>query len=150
MALTAADAFPNFPNRLTLSTRLLSELGKLHSKLRATTQRSGSSVMVYAGGEIDACNEDIWRHLLLEAAAAVTPPGVLVIETSGVDFMGCCAFSALADEVELCQRRGVELRLVSCQPTVSRIVMACGLGDVLPVFPTVDSALAIAAAVPAL
>lgn len=141
MTLAPADAFPTIPNHLTLSPRLLSELGNAHSKLRATTQRSGSAVMVYAGGEIDACNEDIWRHLVVEAAAVVTPPGVLVIDTNGIDFMGCCAFSVLADELESCRMRGVELRLVSCQPAISRIVAACGLGDRLPVFPSVDSAL---------
>lgn len=150
MTLATADTFSSHPNHLTLSTRLLRELGNIRSKLRATTQRSGSAVMVYAGGEIDACNEDTWRHLLLEAAAAVTPPGILVIDTNGIDFMGCCAFAVLADEVELCRRRGVELRLASCQPVVSRIVEACGLSDVLPVFPTVDFALTVAARVPSL
>ncbi len=150
MTLAPAEPFPSSPNHLILSTRLLRELGKLHSKLRATTQRSGSAVMVYAGGEIDACNEDIWRHLLMEAAAAVTPPEILVVDLSGLDFMACCAFSVLADEMELCQGRGIELRLVSCQPVVARIVEACGLRAVLPVYPTVDAALTVVAGVPCL
>ena len=56
--------------------------------------------------------------------------------------MGCCAFAALADEAERCGRRGVDLRLVSGQPVVARIVDACGLGGVLPIYLTADSALA--------
>jgi anti-anti-sigma factor len=135
---------------MMLSTRLLAELGNAQSKLRATTQRDGSAVIVYAGGEIDACNEDTWRHLLVEAATTVTAPGILVVDTSGLDFMGCCAFSVLADELDLCRQRGVELRLVSCQPAFKRIVEACGLGGVLPVHSSVDSALVLAAGVPSL
>jgi anti-anti-sigma factor len=150
MNLATVEAFPSSPNHLTLSTRLLCELGNSHSKLRATTQRSGSAVMVYAGGEIDACNEATWRHLLSESAAAVSPPGILVIDTSGLDFMGCCAFSVLADEVHACRRRGIELCLVSVQPVVPRILEACEMSDRLPVYPTVDAALAADIAAPVL
>ena len=150
MTLAPAEAFRSTPYHLMLSTRLLAELGNAHSKLRATTQRDGSAVIVYAGGEIDACNEDTWRHLLVEAAAAVSAPGILVIDASGLDFMGCCAFSVLADKLDVCRQRGVDLRLVSCQPAFRRIVEACGLGDVLPVYLSVDSALTLAAGVPSL
>jgi anti-anti-sigma factor len=48
----------------------------------------------------------------------------------------------LADEAERCRLRGVELRLVSHQPIVARIVDACGLSHALHIYPTVDSALA--------
>jgi anti-anti-sigma factor len=130
------------PTHLMLSTRLVTELGDAHSMLRATTQRSGAAVMIYAGGEVDACNEHIWRRLLSEAASAVTPPGVFAVDVNGLDFMGCCAFAALAEEAARCRRRGVDLCLVSRQPAVARIVKACGLGGELPVHPRADSALA--------
>ena len=122
---------------LMLSTRLVSDLGDEHSTLRATTDRNGAAVLIHAGGEIDACNEDIWRQLVSEAAHLATAPGV--------DFMACCAFAVLAEEAERCQRRGVELRLVSRQPIVARIVRACGLSGVLPVYSTADAAIATAA-----
>jgi anti-anti-sigma factor len=125
-----------------LSTRLVYELGDPNSTLRATTDRNGPSVIVYAGGEVDACNEHAWRRLLDEAAAGVAAPGPLVIDVSGLDFMGCCAFAALAEEAERCRGRGVELRLVSHDPMVARVVKACGLTPMLPMYPTVDAALA--------
>jgi anti-anti-sigma factor len=150
MTLASADSYPSTSNHPMLSTRLLTEMGNASSKLRATAQRDGSAVIVYAGGEIDACNEHTWRHLLVEAATGVIAPGVLVVDTSNLDFMGCCAFSVLADELDTCRQRGVELRLVSSQPAVSRIIEACGLGDVLPVHPSVDSALTLSAGVPSL
>ncbi|MGO9153324.1 anti-sigma factor antagonist [Mycobacterium sp.] len=127
---------------LMLSTRLVYELGDPHSTLRATTDRSGSAVLIHAGGEIDACNEGTWRQLLEEAAAVVAAPGPFVVDVSGLDFMACCAFATLAEEAERCRERGIELRLVSHQPIVARIVESCGLSRMLPVYPTVDAALA--------
>ncbi len=128
--------------RLMLSTRLVYELGDPHSTLRATTDRRGPAVLIYAGGEVDACNEQTWRHLVSEAAATVASPGPLIVDVTGLDFMACCAFAVLADVAETLRRRGVELRLVSRQPIIARIVDACGLGGALPVYPNVDSALA--------
>lgn len=127
---------------LMLSTRLVYELGDPHSTLRATTDRRGTAVVIYAGGEVDACNETTWRHLVNEAAHAVDAPGPLVVDVTGLDFMACCAFAVLAEQADDCRVRGVELRLVSRQPVVARLVDACGLGAKLPIYPTVDSALA--------
>ncbi|OSC36588.1 anti-sigma factor antagonist [Mycobacterium decipiens] len=125
-----------------LSTRLVYELGDPRSALRATTDRSGAALLIHAGGEVDACNEHIWRQLVSEAAAGVTAPGPFIVDVNGLDFMGCCAFAVLADEAQRCRQRGVDLRLVSRQSIVARIVKACALSRVLPIYPTVDSALA--------
>lgn len=129
-------------SHLMLSTRLVRELGEPRSTLRATTDRDGAAVLIHAGGEVDACNEHTWRHLLSEAATSVPASGLLVVDVTDLDFMGCCAFAALAEEADRCRRRGVELRLVSSYSTVARIVAACGLSHILPAFPTVDAALA--------
>ena len=133
MSLVTAELVPSHQ---MLSTRLVSELGDAHSDLRATIQRSGSAVMICAGGEVDASNESTWRALLSEAAAIVTPPGVFVVDVNGLDFIGCCAYAALTEEAHRCRRRGVDLRLVSRQPIVARIVAACGLNGLLPVYPS--------------
>src|ERR1700736_5139662 len=85
-------------NHLMLSSRLISELAQARSTLRATTERCDLAVIVSAGGELDASNDAIWRRLLSEAAMAAAPPGPLVVDISGLDFMGCCAYSALAEE----------------------------------------------------
>ena len=137
---TFAIADPSF-HPLMLSSRLISELAQARSTLRATTERCDLAVIVSAGGELDASNDAIWRRLLSEAATAAGPPGPLVVDISGLDFMGCCAYSALAEEAGLCRDRGVEMRLVSNQPLVSRILKACGLSEALPVDVSVDAAL---------
>ena len=87
-------------------------------------------MLIHAGGEIDACNEHTWRQLVSEAANVVTAPGPFVVDVTGLEFMGCCAFAVLADEAQNCQDRGIELRLVSRAPIVARIVDACGLSGV--------------------
>ncbi len=139
---TYAIAEPSF-NHLMLSSRLVSELAQASSTLRMTTERIDLAVIVSAGGELDASNEGTWRRLLSEAGAAAGPPGPLVVDINGLDFMGCCAYAALAEEAEHCRQRGVELRLVSNQPVVSRIVAACGLTELLPVDQSVDAALSV-------
>jgi anti-anti-sigma factor len=141
----AEHSYPG-PTQVMLSTRLVAELGDPQSRLRATTQRNGPAVIVRAGGEVDASNEDTWRRLVSEAAAVATTPGPLVIDVSDLGFMGCCAYSVLAGEAERCRNRGVGLRLVSCNPCVARIIAACQLSVVLPVHPTTDDALAPAVA----
>ena len=51
--------------------------------------------------------------------------------------MGSCAYAALAHEAVRCRSRGVNLRLVSCQPIVARTIAACGLRRLLPMYTTV-------------
>ncbi|OCB30594.1 anti-anti-sigma factor [Mycobacterium malmoense] len=140
--MSSAIAEPMTTTHLMLSTKLVYELGDPNSTLRATADRSGPAVLIYAGGEIDACNEHTWRQLISEVAGIVIAPGPLVVDVTGLEFMGCCAFAVLADEAKRCQERGIELRLVSCEPIVARIVDACGLSGLLPIYPTADSALA--------
>jgi anti-anti-sigma factor len=139
---TFAMAEPSY-SHLMLSSRLVSELAQARSTLRTTTERIGLAVIVSAGGELDASNDATWRRLLNEAAAAAGAPGPLVVDTSGLDFMGCCAYAALAEEAQRCRQHGVQLRLVSNQPVVARMVAACGLSELLPVDDSVDAALSV-------
>lgn len=134
----------SFSMSVPLSIRLSSELLEPHGTLRATTERSGPAVVIRAVGEVDASNEHTWQGLLTEAAAVTSRPGPLIVDVSGLDFMGCCAFTVLADEAERCRRRGITLRVVSNDSGVARIVDACAFGHVLPVHPTTESALAAA------
>ncbi|BDB43280.1 MULTISPECIES: anti-sigma factor antagonist [Mycobacterium] len=138
MSLAIAETFST---HLTLSTRLVCELGDPRSTLRATTDRSGQAVVIHAGGEIDACNERTWHRLVTEAATTATAPGPFVVDVTEVDFMACCAYAVLVEAAEQCHERGVELRLVSRAPIVARIVQACGLDSLLPIYPSVDAAL---------
>jgi anti-anti-sigma factor len=129
------------PVRLTLSTELVSALSSPPGLLRAIAQRDGSTVTVYAGGEVDAANEHSWQQLLREAASATAAPGPVLIDTDGLDFMACCAFTTLAEEADRCRRRGIRMCLVSRKPIVGRIITAAALGSRLRLYPDAKTAL---------
>ncbi|MDP7734790.1 anti-sigma factor antagonist [Mycobacterium paragordonae] len=124
------------------TTRLSSQIADPNSGLRAVTECTGSAVVVHVGGDIDASNEIIWQRLVNRSAAIAIAPGPFVIDIRELDFLGSCAYAVLAQESVRCRRRGVNLRLVSNQPIVARTIAACGLRRLLPMYTTVETALA--------
>lgn len=124
------------------STRPSSQPSDLHSGLRAVTECTGSAVVVHVGGDIDASNEVAWQRLVSKSAAIAIAPGPFVIDIRDLDFMGSCAYAVLAQESVRCRRRGVNMRLVSNQPIVARTIAACGLRQLIPLYATVETALA--------
>jgi anti-anti-sigma factor len=137
MDAVAIEAFPE-PS----STRLRSHFGDAQSGLRAVTECSGSAVVVHVGGDIDTSNETSWQRLVRRSASIAIAPGPFVIDMRDLEFMGSCAYAVLAQEAERCRERGVSLRLVSSQPVVARTIDACGLRRLLPMYASVDNALA--------
>lgn len=124
------------------STRPSSQPSDLHSGLRAVTECTGSAVVVHVGGDIDASNEVAWQRLVSKSAAIAIAPGPFVIDIRDLDFMGSCAYAVLAQESVRCRRRGVNMRLVSNQPIVARTIAAGGLRRLIPLYATVETALA--------
>ncbi|MEE6138227.1 anti-sigma factor antagonist [Mycobacterium sp. 050128] len=118
-----------------------SYLGHVPSGLRTVTRRTGSSVVVHVGGDIDASNETAWQDVLSRGAAETVAPGPFVIDVCDLDFMGSCGYAALAHEAAQCRSRGVTLRLVTSQPIVARTIAACGLRPLLPTYASVETAL---------
>lgn len=118
-----------------------SYFGHAPGGLRAVTKRTGSSVVVHVGGDIDASNETAWQDLLSRGAAETVAPGPFVIDVCDLDFMGSCGYAALAHEAAECRDRGVTLRLVTRQAIVDRTIAVCGLSPLLPTYPSVETAL---------
>jgi anti-anti-sigma factor len=136
MKAVATKTLPARPN-----TRLSSQFGDPNSGLRAVTELSGSAVVIHVGGDVDASNDGVWQRMVSRTASIAIAPGPFVIDVRALDFMGSCAYVALANEAVRCGRRGVELRLVSNQPIVARTIAACGLGRLLPLYASVETAL---------
>ena len=136
MKTVPSETFPAPSN-----TRLSSRFGDPNSGLRSITELSGSAVVIHVGGDIDASNESVWQHMVSRTASIAVAPGPFVIDIRSLDFMGSCAYAALANEAVRCGRRGVNLRLVSNQPVVARTIAACGLGRLLPMYTSVENAL---------
>ncbi|MEU2040313.1 anti-sigma factor antagonist [Nocardia niwae] len=110
--------------------------------LNATIERRGAAAIVRAHGEVDAYTLPTWRRVLREAAAAAVAPGPIVIDTSGLGFMACRSMLALAEESEACHRRGVRLCVVGGRVVVGRVVDLLDLEALLPIYSSVDDALA--------
>lgn len=107
---------------------------------RVSVVRWGSALVLRVGGEIDANNVANWQCLLHEAARAAAP-GLLIIDTDQLDFMGTCGFAALFELSTQCRSRDTTVCLVSNQPLVERIITACGWRDGLPIFQDAYAAL---------
>jgi anti-anti-sigma factor len=112
------------------------------SSLRLITERTGSSVVVHVGGDIDASNQTTWERLLSCSVANTVAPGPFVIDARDLDFMGSCGYAVLAHEAAECRSRGITLRLVTSQPVVTQTIAVCGLRPLLPTYPSVETALA--------
>ncbi|BBZ39722.1 anti-sigma factor antagonist [Mycobacterium conspicuum] len=125
MRTLATETFPAFCN----------------SGLRSVTELNGSAVVIHVGGDVDASNDTVWQRMVSRTASIASAPGPFVVDARAIDFMGSCAYVALANEAVRCGRRGVELRLVSSQPVVARTIAACGLGRLLPLYASVETAL---------
>lgn len=123
------------------ATRPSSHPGDAQSGIRAVTECTGSAVVVHVGGDIDASNENVWQRLVNRSASIAIAPGPFVIDVRDLEFMGSCAYAVLAQASVRCRRRGVNLRVVSNQPIVARTIAACGLRRLLPMYPSVESAL---------
>lgn len=134
-------AIATLPAHPLLSASLVAQMGGAGDTLQATIERSGSAVLLYAGGEVDAANESIWRRLLGEAATATAAPGPLLIDTNGLDFMAGCAYAALAEQADRCRIQGINLCLVSAQRIVARVVGVMKLDTQVPLYHNVDAAL---------
>lgn len=134
-------AIATLPVHPLLSASLLAQMGGAGNTLDATIERSGSAVLLFAGGEVDAANESIWRRLLGEAATATAAPGPLLIDTNGLDFMAGCAYAALAEQADRCRIQGIKVCLVSAQRIVARVVGVMKLDKQVPLYHNVDAAL---------
>lgn len=134
-------AIATLPAHPLLSASLVAQMGGAGDTLQATIERSGSAVLLFAGGEVDAANESIWRRLLGEAATATAAPGPLLIDTNGLDFMAGCAYAALAEQADRCRIQGINLCLVSAQRIVARVVGVMKLDTQVPLYHNVDAAL---------
>lgn len=109
--------------------------------MRVVSERSGSTVLVHAGGSVDASNVDVWRRLVSEFARITAAGGSLIIDTSELEFMAVCALAVLVDESARCRGSGIRLCLVSSQRVVGRVVRSAGLDTVLSFSANLDDAL---------
>ncbi|MDT7785027.1 MAG: anti-sigma factor antagonist [Pseudonocardiales bacterium] len=106
-----------------------------------TTETVGDAVVLHVAGEVDRATADELSGCLSDAVGAVDPPAPVVVDLTGVTFLGACGIGLLLDHQDLCLRRGTALIVVAGTPAVLRPLRALELTSVLGVRSTVVEAL---------
>jgi len=127
--------------RVGLIPRLLRQLGAPSNTMRGFVERDDSAVIVHVHGEVDACNESTWRRLLGEAASAAAPGAALIVDLTGLKYVSCSALEALIRQSHWCRRYDVQIRLVTEQSVIRKVIRASVPADAMPIFPSIDVAL---------
>ncbi|MFJ8958191.1 STAS domain-containing protein [Lentzea sp. NPDC102401] len=109
---------------------------------RSTRERVGDTVLVRVAGEIDVSTAQNLADCLGEAVRMVTPPASVVLDLSGVRFLGAQGVGLLLDHQDLCLRRGSALVIVANTAAVLRPLQALELMSVLGVRSSVLEAMA--------
>lgn len=109
-------------------------------QLRARVSRPHQDALVVAvDGQIDAATVEHLHEVLWPRLSAAV--GTLVVELTGVDFLGVAGLQLLHRAHLAAQARGLALALVLDGGEVERAVYVAGLREDLPCFPTAEQAL---------
>lgn len=108
-------------------------------QLGLTTRGAADGVAVVAvSGEVDMLTAPQLRAAVLPHLDA---NGTLVLDLSGVSFLGSAGLAVLVEASQHAQRRGSQFRVVAVERAVTRPLAATGLGEVFSVFESVEQAL---------
>jgi anti-sigma B factor antagonist len=91
------------------------------------------SVVVKAGGELDLLTAPRLSTQLDLAEAIVVPPAPVVLDLTGLTFLGSAGLSVMVAHAERCAALGSRLEIVSESPVVNRPLEMTGLDKVLAV-----------------
>lgn len=94
----------------------------------------GGVVEIRVSGELDMVGAPVLRGRLTEELANCR---ALVLDLADVEFLGTAGLSILLEADTLAQRRDIRWGIVATRHAVTHPLRAVGLGDVLPVHPSV-------------
>jgi anti-anti-sigma factor len=120
------------------SAESLTEGTTCHTAHFATRWLQPSTVIVTAHGELDAANTQQFVDYAVRQASHIAR---LVLDLSGVKFFGTAGFSALHAVNVRCAAAGVDWALVP-SPMVTRLLRICDPDSALPIYATVQAAVA--------
>lgn len=106
---------------------------------RTTSESMGASVVVHVEGELDWETVDELSGCLSAAVRSVAAPAPVVVDLTGLGFLGARGIAVLLDHQDLCLRRGSALVVVANTAAVLRPLEALELTDVLGVRPTLTA-----------
>ena len=106
------------------------------------------SVVVQASGELDMLTAPRLSSQLDRAEAIVVPPAPVVLDLSGLTFLGSAGLSVLVAHHERCAALGSKLQIRPGGRVVTRPLELTGLDQVLTVVPAPRTAAGTARTVP--
>lgn len=106
----------------------------------------GSAVVVSVRGELDLATVPVLRERLESVHEISSVPSPLVMDLSGLTFIGSAGLALLVDLNNQCVERGVLLALVATGTVVPRAIQVTALDQVFSVHQSVDEALGTPAA----
>ena len=109
-------------------------------QLRVSVTSGNAYTVVALAGESDVYTYDQLRGALETEAA--NGAGLLIVDLSGLEFMDSTGVQVLLDTRVMMDNRGGRLALASPQNTVARVLSLVGADQLIPVYPSVDSAAA--------
>lgn len=101
-------------------------------------RRMGQHGVVTVPAEVDVTNTDEVRRVLLSVVSQDVP--VLIIDMSGTTFCDSTGVQAIVAAYRQSAATGTELRLVA--PAMLRILTLIGVGQLIPIYPDLNAALA--------
>ena len=105
---------------------------------RITSRNVGAAVVVHIAGELDWVTADDLSDRLDEV---LRPPSPVVLDLTGLGFLGACGIRVLLTHQERCVRDGSSFAVVANSPVVLRPLQVLELEDVLNVRASVPEAL---------
>ncbi|GAB1511576.1 STAS domain-containing protein [Actinophytocola sp. KF-1] len=117
------------------SGRQVRRLVQPRARLRAEQVVEGRSVLVRVTGELDSITADTLSATLTDAEAVVSPPAPVVVDLTGVTFLGAAGLSVLVEHHERCAAIGSALLIVPGSKAVRRAMTVTGLHARLALIP---------------
>jgi anti-sigma B factor antagonist len=109
------------------------------SEERFPTTWSGQTAVIVAAGEIDLTNAESLRDALLSALNAGAPG--LIVDLTATTFLDSAGVTALVRASRRASASGAALRLAVTAPAVLRVLSLVGIDQLIPVYPSVVTAL---------
>lgn len=95
----------------------------------------GRSVLVRVTGELDHVTAGTLAAVLADAETVVSPPAPVVVDLTGVTFLGAAGLSVLVDHHERCAALGSALLIVPGSKAARRAMAVTGLHARLALIP---------------
>lgn len=105
------------------------------ARLRVEQVVEGRSVLVRVTGELDHVTAGTLSAVLGDAETVVSPPAPVVVDLTGVTFLGAAGLSVLVDHHERCVALGSALLIVPGSKAARRAMIVTGLHARLALIP---------------